>query len=972
MALRQSKRISELESLSSASLQTTLVGVDNGTTYKVTLDVLEDAIINMVSRSTDLRLDSLEAYTASVSASSIPLGTISSSTQISAFGFISSSHTDITSLNSFTSSQNTLNSAFTSGINARLQTSSFNDFSTSVDSRIIAATNEQSFNGLVSGSSQLTSSYDERYVLSGSITQTTWDNIANKPSGIVSQSTDLSSLNTFTQSVDNRVDSLESWSSSLTDTFATDLEVSIVSSSVAATIGIISQNTGLVSTSSFNSYTASITTASLVTSITNLNSFTTSQYISNSYFATTGSNLFVGTQTISGSIIPAVNGSYDLGSVDNPWRHIYVNTGSIFLVKDARIVKVLNTDTIVTTTDIASGSVNISPTLPTGVISGSLQITSLGFISSSQTVNTGSLVTTSSFNSYTASISTGSLVTSISNLNSATSSYLTSLSGAISSSSQLTSSFDTRYATSGSVGSSVNTSSLATTGSNSFNGNQTITGSLIVSAVAVVNGGVTIPTGSTITLTSGSSISVDASGAITGSLTGSVFGIGDVVAFSSSVNSRLNNAGGVAGTISSSAQITAFGFVSGSYETTGRSIVSGSSQIVSLLPTGVISGSSQLTSSYDTRYTLSGSVSAVPSGTISGSSQITAFGFVSSSATIPVGTISGSAQITAFGFVSSSTSVPAGTISGSSQLTSSFDGRYVQTGSFNTLTASFNSFTASAQSVTTGSNSFNGTQTITGSLIITTGSFVASQILANTASLYLTSGSNLYVQNNGVVEITGSLIVSGSTTLKVPVLYVGTGSSVEGGEIDLAYAQSGSTTLTGSAVVFDIWQDRVRIFENGGTNRGGYFDISTLGAGVGTDLGKLTYFIEAYANVSYTLPGSYTNDVCRYSVVSANLNVPTSWFNTSTYTFTPLRAGYWEIIASYDVYRNGEASLIIQKNGTSVAGAGAISSVVQQVTKIIYLNGSTDYINVYNAGVNANARTQTSSNAFFQARFVGA
>jgi hypothetical protein len=42
--------------------------------------------------------------------------------------------------------------------------------------------------GTVSGSSQLTSSYDTRYVLSGSITQTTWDNIASKPNGIVSGS----------------------------------------------------------------------------------------------------------------------------------------------------------------------------------------------------------------------------------------------------------------------------------------------------------------------------------------------------------------------------------------------------------------------------------------------------------------------------------------------------------------------------------------------------------------------------------------------------------------------------------------------------------------------------------------------------------------------------------------------------------------------------------------------------------------
>ena len=45
--------------------------------------------------------------------------------------------------------------------------------------------------GVISGSSQLTSSYDDRYILSGSITDTTWDNISGKPYGIVSSSDQL-------------------------------------------------------------------------------------------------------------------------------------------------------------------------------------------------------------------------------------------------------------------------------------------------------------------------------------------------------------------------------------------------------------------------------------------------------------------------------------------------------------------------------------------------------------------------------------------------------------------------------------------------------------------------------------------------------------------------------------------------------------------------------------------------------------
>jgi hypothetical protein len=83
------------------------------------------------------------------------------------------------------------------------------------------------------------------------------DVVNSNTASIRIEGTDITSLNQFTQSIDGRVDSLESWSSSLNDTFATDLEVQIVSSSVAATIAIISQNTGLVTTSSFNAFTQS-------------------------------------------------------------------------------------------------------------------------------------------------------------------------------------------------------------------------------------------------------------------------------------------------------------------------------------------------------------------------------------------------------------------------------------------------------------------------------------------------------------------------------------------------------------------------------------------------------------------------------------------------------------------------------------------------------------------------------------------
>jgi hypothetical protein len=131
------------------------------------------------------------------------------------------------------------------------------------------------------------------------------------------------------------------------------------------------------------------------------------------------------------------------------------------------------------------------------------------------------------------------------------------------------------------------------------------------------------------------------------------------------------------------------------------------------------------------------------------------------------------------------------------------------------------------------------------------------------------------------------------------------------------------------------------------------------------------YLLEAYAEVTYTLPGTFTEDVCRYGTVSNTVNLSSGWFDTSTYTFTPQKAGYWEITATYDIYRNTEAAMIIKKNNVLVSSAGSFGAVAQQITKIVYLNGSTDFINIFNVGGSSNSRDQFASRSWFQARWIG-
>jgi len=270
---------------------------------------------------------------------------------------------------------------------------------------------------------------------------------------------------------------------------------------------------------------------------------------------------------------------------------------------------------------------------------------------------------------------------------------------------------------------------------------------------------------------------------------------------------------------------------------------------------------------------------------------------------------------------------------------------------------------------------------------------------------------------DGVLKISGSLSVSGSITgstnfntiVNKPTLI--SGSSQLTSSYDSRYVLSGSITQTtwdniankptdiisSSAQIsalgftsqsadisalnsFTASQQALNTaFNNGISARLQTSSFNDFSASVDTRINSivtesgsnLTYLLEAYANVTYTLPGGFTEDPCRYSVVSATENVPSNWFNTSTYTFTPQKAGYWEINAAYDVYRNTEASMAIRKNGSIVASAGSFNAVAQDISKIIYLNGSTDYIDIVNTGGAALQRNQYQQRSWFQAKFVG-
>ena len=598
-----------------------------------------------------------------------------------------------------------------------------NVFATNI-SGAIAATN-----GVISGSSQLTSVFEEK----ASSTHT----LVSGSSQIISILTSLNafstSVNTETASLETRATTLGTYTASVETRFTTlgtltgsnsirltNLESK--SSSVdtrLTTIGSVTSSletrmTTLANvTSSIHSYTSSLKTAlSLsgtdVTVLGNLTVNGTTTQI-NSTTLNIGDNIIelnyggsqttagiyakdaTGTSTTSGSLLwDSTNGAdyWKAGKLGNESK-ILVAGGDSVISSSAQLTD-LNTFTA--SANIRLNNIEIS--------TASLNTFSASVLSSL----TSLYQTTSSLNAWTASakveltnleLKSASVDTSISNINLNTASVNTSISNL----NIETASIETRFTTLSSYTASVNqtTASLNqyTASANAWSGTidtrfntlqqvtaslQAATASLFVSSSLMtasiynhegrityieVQAGISTP------------YNFDAQFLAIAQTTGSLN------SFTSSANVRLNNLELTSASINawSSSLTNTFATdaeVAAGYESNGRGIVSGSSQITPLLPVGTVSGSSQVIGILDSLNTFTSSLNStfatdaeVAAGyevkassthtLVSGSSQIV----YSNISSIPSGIVSGAAQVTPL--------LPNGVISGSGQLSSAFE-----------------------------------------------------------------------------------------------------------------------------------------------------------------------------------------------------------------------------------------------------------------------------------------------------------
>jgi hypothetical protein len=149
----------------------------------------------------------------------------------------------------------------------------------------------------------------------------------------------------------------------------------------------------------------------------------------------------------------------------------------------------------------------------------------------------------------------------------------------------------------------------------------------------------------------------------------------------------------------------------------------------------------------------------------------------------------------------------------------------------------------------------DATSSSTGALIVSGGAGIAKNVYVGgtvTANKFVGDGSSL---TNVTVNIAGNILGTGTNVSLVAGSYTYTfdnGGTLtipaaggnEGAEID--FGKAPNSTLSGTAVVVDQYVDRIRVFENSGTNRGVYIDLTQAGAGVSTLLNnRVTAFVNS-------------------------------------------------------------------------------------------------------------------------------
>ncbi len=184
---------------------------------------------------------------------------------------------------------------------------------------------------------------------------------------------------------------------------------------------------------------------------------------------------------------------------------------------------------------------------------------------------------------------------------------------------------------------------------------------------------------------------------------------------------------------------------------------------------------------------------------------------------------------------------------------------------------------------------------------------------------------------------------------------------------------SGITQLTGSIVMSGSTSGTVTIIPTAtaGSN------TATLPAATGTVMvsGNMPAF-SAYASGNQSISNA---TFTKLQFNTEEFDTANCFDNATNYRFTPTVAGYYQVNGAvlFGAITSANSFVGIYKNGSRFkdgSGSSTVSSYsYMSVSALVYLNGSTDYVELYcyqSSGSAQNTQVSTPANPYFQAAMI--
>jgi len=149
-------------------------------------------------------------------------------------------------------------------------------------------------------------------------------------------------------------------------------------------------------------------------------------------------------------------------------------------------------------------------------------------------------------------------------------------------------------------------------------------------------------------------------------------------------------------------------------------------------------------------------------------------------------------------------------------------------------------------------------------------------------------------------------------------------------------------------------------------------NTATLPAATGTVM--VSGNMPAFSATSTTLTTVTTATFTKIAFQSEEFDTNSYYDNATNYRFTPLIAGYYQVSGNVNTAAaTGTALTTIYKNGSRFKdGNSIISGGESQVSALVYLNGSTDYVELWyyqSSGISQTTQVNV-WNAYFQAAMI--